>query len=211
MFKSKYSEKSRTFVHKVMYHFVGVLLTLTMLSAWMLSGLYAKYVVSVSHQDSAQVAAFGVEIEVIEHKAVLISDADKAVQCDSVYELNKEEVQDNIYSEVLPGVDIPKDPFIRITGKANVPCELYVKAVVKDLPDTVKYEMADGWEFFDSEILQSGGTAYTYKYNKVIDSTFGGTVYVIKDNKLEVLESYVGNGNTFTLTFNAWLVQKNSN
>lgn len=214
MHRSKYSGKTQVSVQNIMYRTVGVLLVLTMLSAWLLCGLYAKYTVSESYQDSASVAKIGVDkLELLEHEAVLIDDADRAVQQDSVYELTDNEVTKNDYDVVLPGVDIPKDPFIRIKGdskasidEAKTSYELYLNVVEEDLPDTVTYEMAEGWKLIKTETSQSNGVVYTYKYNKVIDSQFSGKFSVLKDNKLKVSASYVGNGK-FSLTFNAWLAQ----
>lgn len=209
MHKRKYSKKSQLSVRNIMYRAVGILLVLTMLSVWFVSGLYAKYVISVSYQDSASVASIGSgNLQLREHEAELITDEVEAVQQDGVYKLNNTKVKGNTYDVVLPGVDIPKDPFIEITGEIEVPYELYLKVVKKDLPDTVTYEMADGWKLEETETSQSDGIVYTYKYNKVIDSQFSGTIYILKNNKLIVKEKYIGNGKKFTLTFDAWLAQK---
>ena len=210
MYRSKYSKKPQISVYHIMYWTVGILLILTMLSVWMICGLYAKYIVSGSYQDSASVAGIKVgNLELFEHEAVLIKDADKALKMNSVYELTGNEVTNNTYDVVLPGVNIPKDPSIRIKDATKAPCELYVKVIVKDLPDTVTYEMTSDWKLIKTETSQSDGIVYTYKYNKVIESQFSGTVSVLKDNKLKVSERYVGNGKTFTLNFNAWIVQIN--
>lgn len=211
MHRSQHSKKSQFSVHNVMFRTVGILLVLATLSVWLLCGLYAKYIVSENYQDSASVDSIGIgNLELLEHEAVLIEDADKAVQQDSVYELTDNEVTKNTYDVVLPGVDIPKDPFIRIKVEPKATCELYVQVVEKDIPNTVTYEMAGGWELIKTETAQSETTVYTYKYNKAIDSKFSGPVSVLKNNKLKVSESYVGNGKTFTLNFNAWLVQINA-
>lgn len=211
MRNSRHSKDSQSIVHNVIYRTAGVLLILAMLSVWMLSGLYARYVVSERFEDSATVQKTGVgNLELLEHEAVLIENTDKALQQDSVYELTNNEVTENKYDVVLPGVDIPKDPFIRITkdstasaDETSVTYNLYLKIVKENLPDTVTYEIAEGWEPVESENAE----VYTYKYNEVIDSKFSGTIYILKDNKLEVKEGYVGNGKTFSLTFDAWVKQ----
>lgn len=205
MHRGKHAKKLS--VNSVVYRTAGILLLLAVLSVWMLGGLSAKYVVSERSSDSAKVADFGVGIKVIEHDAKLIEDATKAVEKDSVYELTDETVNKNLYKAVMPGVDIPKDPFIVITGNGEVSCELYVKVTEKDLPDTVTYKMADGWELEKTETLQSGTTVHTFKYNRVLVPPFSGEYPILKDNKLIVSDRYVGNGRDFSLTFNAWLVQ----
>lgn len=205
MYRRKHAKKLS--VNSIVYRTAGILLVLTVLSIWMLGGLNAKYVVSGSSPDSAKVADFGVEIKVIEHNAKLIEDATKAVEKDSVYELTSETVNKNLYKAVMPGVDIPKDPFIEITGSGEVSCELYVKVTEKDLPDTVTYEMADGWELEKTETPQSDTAVRTFKYNRVLVPPFSGEYPILKDNKLIVSDHYVGSGKDFSLTFNAWLVQ----
>ena len=205
----KHSKKSKVTVNNVVLHTVGILLVLTMLSVWLTCGLYAKYIVSENFEDSATVQKTGnSNIELLEHKAVLIEDADKAVQLDSVYELSNEETETNDYKFVLPGVDIPKDPFARITGSAVTSDQpllsynLYIKVVEENIPATVSYDISADWELVGKE-----GTTSTYKYKKDIASNFSGTIYILKDNKIMVSDKYVGNGKSFSLSFDAWLKQ----
>lgn len=198
--------KPRLFPHDILFGAVGVLLLLVMLSVWLLCGMYARYVVSDSYSDAAHVAGSISMVEVWEHEAVLEN---------GEYQLTAKEVTENTYHKVIPGVDIAKDPFIRLSGAPDVPCELYVRVTENNIPKDsdgqpmVTYQLNGEWTETDE--------AGVYKYTKTIDSNTTETVFpileqsgdVINDHKceLKVSEHYVGNGE-FTLTFSAWLVQK---
>lgn len=203
MGKGKYAKKSQLSFHEIMYRTVGIIFVLTMLSIWLLSGLFAKYVISDNHYDSARVAKGMTVIEVKEHQAELKN---------GEYELDEDtEVTGNDYSKVIPGVDIPKDPFIELnTQNAEVSYELYVKVTEIDLPDTVTYQLTSDWDKV-TELSDASKGIYVYKYKKSIDPNFNSTIKILKNNKLYVSEHYVGNNQKFSLTFSAYLKQVKTN
>ena len=137
MNKGKRAKKVQISIGGIVYWTAGILLTLTMLSTWMAGGLLAKYVVSYSHHESADVASSGVEaFELWEHKA----NEFPGDNCGE-YRLDlNTEVTGNAYNKVLPGVDIPKDPFIRLVlSGAEVDYTLYIKVTRSDpFPDKVE-------------------------------------------------------------------------
>lgn len=196
--------KPRPFTHDIIFCIAAALLFLTLLSIWLVSGLYARYTVSGHASDRARVAAGLPVLEVLEHEAELKN---------GEYELDQQsEVQGNTYSKVIPGVDIEKDPFIRLTGSSEVKFELYIEVTENNFPTftdsdnktvkTVKYEVNDEiWE-------KVSGKDNVYKYKgdtATIES--GEELYILKDNKLYVSERYVGGGETFSLAFEAWIKQ----
>lgn len=184
-------------VGRLVYLTVGILLTLTLLSTWFLSGLYAKYVVSGNRGDSAHVASTGImKLELWEHKAVLR---------DGVYALDQTaEVDENTYGTVIPGVDIAKDPFIRLElDNSRVDYALYLNVTESNFPATVTYDLLEQWELMS----EKNGTS-VYRYKGEIAS---GTIKILQGDKLYVSEKYVGNGQTFSLTFSAYLQQAGAN
>lgn len=196
-----WKNRRRLSVHGILFYAVGGLFILTMLSFWLVCGMYAKYRVSGPGSDSGRVAA-GIQIELKEHEAELVN---------GEYKLNNgengrtyKEVEKNTYRKVIPGVDIEKDPFVRLSGTSEVDFELYVKITRSaDFPDTVTYTVDDTlWK-------EVPGKPGVYKYTSVLDSGAcdGKEIYILKDNKLMVSEHYVGNGKSFTLTFEAWVEQ----
>lgn len=196
----KHVKKSWLSAHDVIIRTVGILFVLTMLSVWLLCGLHAKYAVSGSTSDSARVAK-GVEIKVLEHDIELIKDAQEALKQDSVYKLlTDKEKKSNTYDVVLPGVDLPKDPFVKIEGVAEVNYELYITVDDKNLPDTVTYEVdTDNW-------TETPAGSKTYKYNSVIDSSYDGEeLYILKNNEVKVSEKHTAK--SFSLAFDARVIQ----
>ncbi|MCH5304717.1 MAG: hypothetical protein J1E41_07625, partial [Ruminococcus sp.] len=101
----------------------------------------------------------------------------------------------------------PKDPFVRINNTSNMTYELFAKVTEEKLPATVKYYLTDEWVEIKPDESQTDNNIHTYKYKKDIAPNFNGDVYILKDNKVEVSEKYVGDGK-FLLSFDAWLAQK---
>ena len=197
MYRGKHAKKSSYSVRNILYCVVGGLLVLTILTTWMVSGLFAKYVASENPVDSAHAASTGiVKFELLEHEA---SDTGKT----GIYMQTANEVAGITYDKVIPGVDIPKDPFIRLELKnAEVDYALYVKVVESNLPGTVTYSLTDSWELVDA----ANGI---YKYKSVFEAgtQYAGEIKILKEDTLYVSEHYVGNGQEFTLIFEAQLKQ----
>ena len=194
--RSDKQTKNRS-VGRLVYLTVGILLTLTLFTIWSLSGLYAKYVTSDTRSDSAHVAGAGiVKLELWEHEANLNN---------GVYVLNKnKEVDENTYDTVIPGVDIDKDPFIKLElDDSQVAYELYLNVTESNFPATVTYKLLGQWKLMSEQ----NGTS-VYRYTGKIAS---GTIKILQEDKLYVSEKYVGNGQTFSLTFSAYLQQAGAN
>lgn len=91
---------------------------------------------------------------------------------------------------LLPGHDIHKDPYIKITGKTSIPAYLFVK-VVDGTADTLTFAMEDCW----LQLSETGGTAvYVYAAKnaegklipKAIDNNSPTVYQILKDNKVTV-------------------------
>lgn len=163
---------------------------------------------------------------------VLIQEHEAERQPDGSYKLNDEIVDENKY-ELMPGVDIPKDPYITIEGKTNIPAYLYVEVVEpSDFPGAyVKYNLTSKWTKLTTGEGESatpvtgpnGGVMYVYEdviTNENAETTSGGnttlTPFQILDfvqgsetDTIEVLQG-LPRGTTASLDFHAYLVQKYS-
>ena len=121
--------------------------------------VWAKYVKDTTLTGSVDITANLGSLSVQEHLAVL--------QDDGTYELNMgNTVTANTYTNVMPGVDIPKDPYIIITDKSPIPAYLFVE-VVDTLPNSsgVTYTMdASNWLSL-GDIGKNGGSVYVYQGN----------------------------------------------
>lgn len=202
MNREKYTKKSKRYTHNVMYWVVGILLVLTMLSAWLVSGLFAKYVISSYMMDSARVAKTGIgTMKLLEHEAKLNS---------GIYVLDEnEEVTENKYETVIPGVDIAKDPFVRLDINSELAFELYVQVVKStSFPsETVTYELTEDW-------IEIDATNGIYKYKYAFEAgtpVVNKEISILKNDELKVSELYEGKNQGFELKFNAWLVQAGAN
>lgn len=214
--------KKQLSVGNIMYWSVGALLLLVLLTTCLVSGLFAKYVISEEFYDSARVASTGIgKLELVEHKA-----NDKKTANDKPtgeYELDMQDddgVKRNTYTKVLPGTDIPKDPVVRIElNELTVSYTLYVKVIESDyFPENVTYKLTENWVKVGTD-----DGADIYQYNSVDPVTNEKTpfifkagmeyeyeeIHILKDDTLYVGEFYVGEGKSFTLSFDAWLKQVN--
>ena len=105
-------------------------------------------------------------IEILEHKTTR--------QDDGSYTLDPSATATAQEYKLMPGVDIPKDPYVVVTGKTSIPGWLFVEIVESEgVPETVKYS-----------VITSDWTPLTKKHSDNQDvpvtGLHGGTVYVYK-------------------------------
>ena len=152
-----------------------------------------------------------------EHQAVAALDQDQKPKGTGFYALNSTLVQTNEYV-VVPGVDLPKDPFVKVTPAANA--YVYI-AVSSTLPEGMSYKI-DGTQWTelkngDEQVKNAqGDLIYTAKagvlapaVTQTLNILDGKTVTVtgqFNPSKLEVSPETAKKA----LTFNAYLVQAGS-
>ena len=147
-------------------------------------------------------------VELWEHKAVKGDKGD--------YTLNDELVAENKYS-VLPSTDLPKDPFIKVVEKTEVPGYLYVE-VVDGLANTgLSYAMADCWAKLDGVTGKNGGAVYVYcdeTKNPIIvtNETQGlDKIFILKNNEIVVNDTVgIAKDQTVNIDFYGYLAQANA-
>ena len=198
----------------VMYWTVGILLVLMMLSIWLVSGLFARYTASGSTKAPARVASTGMQMNIWEHKAA------ETEKNSGVYELLTDEdpVLRNRYKKVLPGVDIPKDPYVDLKlSNSEVDYELYIEVTEIQFPyytnaddesvKAVTYTVEDIWEL-QEELSDIDNGVYVFKYTEYLDAhmEFDEKLPILVNDTLYVSEHYVGDGE-FRLAFRAWIQQ----
>ena len=168
----------------------------------MIGNAYAKYVKQDKLEGSVTIKAELGTIELWEH---LAEDLDG----DGEYTLNTtKEVTSNTY-KLLPGLDVPKDPFIRITGKTPIEAYVFLKVVTNIQTDNkdmntdenlgddhnVSYTLTANWLKIKESTAGDVTTAvYVYSSDGTtpakVDETFGtngtGIISVLKDNTIYV-------------------------
>lgn len=135
-----------------------------------------------------------------------------AKQTDGSYKLTEETTSDTVKGNnyyVLPQTNLPKDPYITITGKTNAPAYLYVE-VVGELPTGMSYDMADCWTKLDGVTGNHNGVIYVYNNGTPIDDESTGldNISIIKNDTITVSdEPGLTEGQEVSLSFYAYLGQ----
>lgn len=217
-------------------HIVLLLILIAVLGVLGLQGIKAKYTTSVSVRGNVTFSAELAEsLNLYEHKAERLPDGSyKLSEKDlvgTVADPGTGELTKNKGNEymVMPGVDIPKDPQIEITGKSALDSYLYVEiedslaqsSVSDSTKKTIQYELTDEWEKLDDVIGPNGTTSkptsvYVYKGTggtpMILDETFtpsnettGQIIKILKDDIITVGENY--SSADFVLNIYAHLLQ----
>ena len=171
------------------------------------SGTKAKYRQTVQAGDVAVTvnADLASGLAVLEHPAVR--------NADGSYIVNKTAAPVSSTSyELMPGVSNEKDPYVKITGKTEIPAYLYVEAVDPTGLVTAgegavfKYALTADWTKLDRVPGRHGGTVYYY--NGTL-STGDQTISILLDDRFTVTGQFDNTSfQSGTLTFYAYLAQK---
>lgn len=133
----------------------------------------------------------------------ILTESEATRQTDGTYSLSGEQVPNNTYI-LMPGVDVPKDPKITITGKTAIPAYLYVE-VSSNLPATVTYEMKGHWNLLTDVTGPKGGKVYVY--DTLLDGTPADLTISILENNTVYVSDELSRDTAATLTFHAYLFQ----
>ena len=131
---------------------------------------------------------------------------------DGTYTLtNAAPVTANTY-KLMPGVDVPKDPYITVEGKTELPGWLFVEVVESaNFPETVTYAVDTTWTKIEGLTGEHGGQIYVYKDLLTSANTTDTTKFsILKDNLLTVSERLPRDASA-ELTFYGYLCQQISN
>ncbi|MBR4072249.1 MAG: hypothetical protein IKK26_06825 [Clostridia bacterium] len=130
--------------------------------------VYAKYIRTETFTGTIQITVDLGNIALLESKA--------NKELTGQYVLDKNDILDgttdkegNTYTHVLPGLDIPKDPYITVTGKTTIPAYIYVEIKADDIfkessdhtPDYLTYELTNDWLSLGMK-GRNGGDLYVY-------------------------------------------------
>ncbi len=134
-----------------------------------------------------------------------------AVQgADGSYTLDETLVTTNTY-QLIPGLTIPKDPYISISGKTSIPAYIYVEVVNSSVVNTVDYDIdATKWTLLDGVTGPHDGAVYTYSAGLVDNSTSGlGSIPILANNSF-TLPPLPITGEREVLTFYGYLIEPTS-
>ena len=173
------------------------LILLAIAAAALIIGLAAaKYVKEVRMTHTIKVSAdLAKDIEIFEHKVNRTEHGD--------YETEKTEVTKNDYV-LMPGVDVPKDPTVRIKGYTGLAAWLYVEIVETTVPTSVTYATASGWEPL-SVTGPNGGKIY---YRELTNAQTGDLEFPVLANNTVTVSESIPRGTTLKLDFYAYITQQ---
>lgn len=178
------------------------LLPVVVLLCALIGGAVAKYVTTVDVTGAVTFnASLATSVEVKESEAVRNTNGS--------YTLNTANtVTENSY-ELIPGLDIPKDPHVVITGKTSIPAYLFIEMV--DTTNTaLTFSLTDNWmEVTGATPQTTGGKVYVYTTDKTnaAEITTDLTAEILKDNQVIVSQTVSHGESVGTLTFTAKLVE----
>lgn len=171
------------------------LATLILLTA--LTGVYAKYVMDQALTGQASITAKLGEITLLEHKATKQNDGSYTLDANNT-------VQSNTYSVVLPGLDIPKDPYVQITNKSPIPAYVYLVIENDSLPSSMTYSLESHWTL----VTENPKKVYVYSDNNgAMKVSADITISVLQNNTVYVSQHLSDLTGNVELSFSACMKQ----
>ena len=135
-----------------------------------------------------------------EHEAVQGEDGAYTLDTNSL-------VTTNVY-KLIPGLTIPKDPFISIEDKTSIPAYIYVEVVPASVSPSVNYSVdATVWQELSGVTGPHGGQVYTYRAGLVDDQSSGLDHIPILTSNSFSLPPLPITGTRETLTFYGYLIE----
>lgn len=161
----------------------------------------AKYLqrVTLEEQTVTITARLGT-ITLKEHEAVRQPDG-SYVLLDGQEGRENQIVTSNTYI-LMPGVDVPKDPYVVVLDKSPIAAYIYI-VVGSDLPATATYSLESHW------IAVSGyPNVYVYAPGGTPQAVIGNVdaIPILQGNIITVSQNYSENGSV-SLTFDAYMYQ----
>jgi len=175
------------------------LILLAIAAAALIIGLVvAKYVKEVRMPHKITVSAdLAEDIEIFEHEVNRTEHGD--------YETETNEVTENDYV-LMPGVDVPKDPTVRIKEYTGLKAWLYVEIVETNVPTSiVTYATASGWTELSGVTGPNRGKIY---YRELTNAQTGDLEFPVLANNTVIVSESIPRGTTLKLDFYAYITQE---
>lgn len=207
----RFQKKIRSHVpfHVLSLHTAMILFVLTMISLWFVCTMLARFSTYSRETDEARVAAAGY-VSVYEYGAEFVN---------GEYVINDRTeanyIRKNIYT-VVPGMNIEKEPFVRVYSSREVSDNVYIEVVSSDTSGDILDYYVDNlyWELTTEIPAAHGGKVYKYR-NVIPANTELNISHIIKDNKMRIKDDIFDKTNTaavpaaVSLDIYAYLVQVN--
>ena len=174
-----------------------LLILLLLLAASLMGAALGKYSKKFQvYENSVQFTA-----ELAESMAIVESNPEK--QASGEYTLASTKVTNaSLTYTLIPGLDIPKDPRIVITGKTQIPAYLYL-TVTDTSHSAITYNLATCWEN-----VQDNTYVYTGTGTEPVQITGDIEVPILADNRIYVSQTLLSSGEAGGISFSAKLTEK---
>ena len=134
----------------------------------------------------------------------------KAIQgTDGSYTLHATElVKSNTY-ELIPGLTIPKDPYISVTDKTSIPAYIYLEVLSSSVSAEVTFSVnGTVWTLLDGVTGPHGGDVYTYSAGLVDETTSGlDRIPILTGDSFTLSRLPITTGSREVLTFYGYMIE----
>ena len=119
-----------------------------------------------------------------------------------------ENTRQNTY-RVLPGVDLPKEVYVRSTRKLDMDAYVFIEVLDKTAAGITAVVDTDNWTLLDVTPKTTGAKVYVIKANSgvVSEGAFLKKTTILKDNKVAVAADFDLDLTPGTLTFYGYMCQ----
>lgn len=155
--------------------------------------VYAKYIYTETLSGQITITAHLGNIQVDEHVV--------AKNSDGSYSLTEQWISEKYYAPnvyvLIPGLDVPKDPVVKISNKSHLDAYVFVKVVTNISDPNLSYALTNNWkQIISSTDGNITTTVYAYTAGTAnpvtIDNSFGtngsGEIPVLVSDLFEVKE-----------------------
>lgn len=185
------------------------LLILCMLTAGAVLGKYVTTREATGEQTVTFTATLAQSV-LLQESVVARQDDGTYVRTNTLVTVKEAGKPDKIQNYTLmPGVDIPKDPHVVVTGKSNIPAYLFIEVVDTSVDDALIYEVnTDVWQETTLKNPDHGGKMYVYtvegKPAKLVADP-PNPIYILRNNTVEVGQKLLTKRAVNALTFYVYL------
>lgn len=170
---------------------MALLILLVLLISGLIGGAVGKYIKTLQFNGTVTFSAtLATNMVLREHQVERKPDGHhETIDAIIPTEVDDDTVKNTNHYVLLPGQDIPKDPYIEITGKTSIPAYLFVE-VIDGTAGTLTYTMEDHWVRLTDITGKYGGTVYVYgngtSPQAIKDGPASALYPILKDNKVTV-------------------------
>ena len=170
---------------KSRYGLWSLLLALVVVISVLVGAAVGKYIKTLSFTGTLKITAELGTITLQESKAVRMDDGR--------YTLVETETVGNTYV-LIPGLNIPKDPYITVTDKSEIDAYLFVE-VVDNTNGAIRWRIAEGWTLLDGVVGKHNGSVYVY--TTPLDENYKSTpIQILNKDEIEVSQYLLTKDNT---------------